>query len=188
MRHTAEKVQTDGILLAMRIESLCNINGMSQQSLAQKAEISRTLFSNLKNGKTNWPHPETLKKIADVFEMSCGELCDFSSVHPAEEPWNAPSEESRLTDRKTNPIIAEVVRDFPELFQGWRQEDWDEIYSCFGVGGALSEEGVKQVAMQIDKKRELLRRVSILFETGHHDKLVNFIDDLYQSVQPPSQF
>lgn len=177
-------VKNDGKRLAARIESLCKHHGMSQQSLAQEADISRTLFSSLKSGRTQWPHPKTLNKIAQVFGMSCEDLCDFSSLAKQKSSDSQAEQTQKRINQQTNPVIAQVVRELPELFQGWQQDEWDEIYSCFGVGGALSEEGVKEVARQINQRQELIRRVSILFETEHHDELVVFVDHLYQSVKP----
>ena len=47
----------------------------------------------------------------------------------------------RLFDRRTNPLVEEVVNRQPELFVGWTERDFDELYSRFAAGGSLTEEG-----------------------------------------------
>ncbi|MEZ6046662.1 MAG: helix-turn-helix transcriptional regulator [Planctomycetaceae bacterium] len=176
----------DRQLLLLRIDRYCHRKCISQQDLAKKAGISRTFFSNLQRGKVRWPQTNTLVKLADALDISTEELCDCDNERQlqlqAESDQVAP--ETSVLDRRTNPVVTEVYREHPSLFQGWRESEWDEIYSTFGVGGALTEAGVKQAADQINQKRELVRQVQVLYETHKRDQLVEMIHQLYQGVQP----
>ena len=65
-------------------------------------------------------------------------------------------------------------------------EDWDELYSSFGTGGALTEHGVLKMAETIAKKRETMRKLSILLETHLGDAAAAVIDSLFALVEVQS--
>lgn len=89
-------------------------------------------------------------------------------------------ETTKRIDRETNPMIAEVLSDHPELFRGFDENDWDELYSLHGTGGALTYEGVQKSAELINRKRELRRKFDALLETDHFETLAHLIDVLYR--------
>ncbi|MAT16596.1 MAG: hypothetical protein CMJ46_15155 [Planctomyces sp.] len=184
----------DRELLLLRIERFSHRKAISQQALAKKAGISRTFFSNLQRGKVRWPQSSTLRKIATALEIPLEELCDIDDERAYQQDTAAGAITSGSTvnpaqlDRRTNPVVTEVYRSHPSLFEGWEAHDWDEIYSSFGVGGALTEEGVREVATQINEKRDLLRKVQVLLETHQRDQVVDMINSLYRSVQLGDEF
>ncbi|MCA9039744.1 MAG: helix-turn-helix transcriptional regulator [Planctomycetaceae bacterium] len=179
----------DRQLLLGRIARYCQRKCISQQELAKKAGISRTFFSNLQREKVRWPQPNTLSKIASALDISAQELCDCDDEREVQlRLAKDDNSGAAQLDRRTNPVVAEVSQASPELFQGWETQDWDEIYSSFGVGGALTEEGVQEAAKRINEKRELLRKVQVIFETHQSEELVVLIENLYRSVQPAPEF
>lgn len=88
-------------------------------------------------------------------------------------------------DRASNPIVPEVTKGSPELFEGWTEEDWNELYSQFGMGGSLTEHGVREVASRINQKRELCYKLSVLLETHLSESASVLIDALYRTIRGP---
>ncbi len=86
-------------------------------------------------------------------------------------------------DRATNPLIAEVVAESPELFLGWSQSEWDQLYSLHGVGGALRAEGIREAAVQIQRQREILGRLQVVLETHLGELAGELIDAMFRLVQ-----
>jgi hypothetical protein len=62
----------------------------------------------------------------------------------------------------------------------------DEPYSAFGVGGALTRAGVATAATELNRKREVVRRLQIVLETHLSEVAARTIDVLYDLVSPGS--
>lgn len=91
--------------------------------------------------------------------------------------------DSRAFDRETNPHIAAVHAEFPELFAGFSEADWDELYSCMGMGGGLSPEGVRVQAGRILQKKNLLQKLELILETHLSEVAASLIETLFQQIQ-----
>ena len=72
-----------------------------------------------------------------------------------------------------------MIADNPRLFHGWTQDEFDELYSRFGTGGALTEAGAFRAAQPINPRRELLQKVTLLLETNESELLETMIEALY---------
>jgi transcriptional regulator with XRE-family HTH domain len=134
----------------------------------------RTLCS-LAQG-TAHPHARTLHKLADGLGISIDEL--FQPVRRV-----AP----RTFDRATNSLVDDCVAEHPKLFRNWSQSDFDELYSRFGTGGKLTEEGILAAAEAANAKRDLWRQMSVVLESGEADLLSQFVSLLYDRVTPTSR-
>jgi transcriptional regulator with XRE-family HTH domain len=66
------------ILLGRAVKRLRGQNEWTQESLAEKLEISANFLSNIENGKA-WVSPTTMAKLAYVFKVAPHEL--FMSEH-----------------------------------------------------------------------------------------------------------
>ena len=86
----------------------------------------------------------------------------------------------RHFDRQTNPVVEEVLQDRPELFTGWTEADFDELYSRVGAGGGLTREGAVAAAEGMNHKRELHRKLDLLLESSHADVIGGMIDAAYE--------
>jgi hypothetical protein len=87
-------------------------------------------------------------------------------------------------DRATNPMIEEIRRERPELFDAFTTEDWEELYSIHGAGGALNREGVVHFAERINAKRDVRRKFEAVLETHHFRTLAAIIDVMYRDTDP----
>lgn len=155
--------------------------GWSQRELADAAGLSRTTLVLLERGADHLPRAETIHRLASALRVDPEELLG---------PEFPGAEESSLSavvayDQATNPCVAAAIEAEPELFDGFRDADWQELTSTFGVGGALTEEGVLAVARAIRRKRDVLFRVEVLLETHLADATVAMIDSLYNLVKFP---
>jgi transcriptional regulator with XRE-family HTH domain len=127
---------------------------------------------------TNNPHARTLHKFAGGLGLPIDEL--FQPVGRSAR---------QAFDRATNPLVETVIGQRADLFADWGDVDFDELYSQFGAGGALNEEGVVAAAEAINYKRQLLRKVTVILESSESELLADFVKLLYRRVTelPQSQ-
>ena len=133
----------------------------------------RTLRS-LVRGRNN-PHARTLHKLATGLGVEIDEL------------FQLPGAAARQRfDRATNTLVENVVLAHPQVFERWNERDFDELYSRFGAGGQMSENGVLAAAQAMNAKRELWRQISVILESGEAQLLCQLVDILYRRVTAPS--
>jgi transcriptional regulator with XRE-family HTH domain len=179
--------------LGQRIRELRLARGWGIEALARHAGVSRTTLHNLEKGLTPNPRAGTVKKLAEAFEIAVGEL--LADRAPAGDggprsavprtPFAAEQSEAgrRQFDRYTNPTVDEVRAERPRLFLGWSNDNWDELYSEFGIGGPLTPQGVVQAAEAINRKRETLRQLSVVLETELGEVAARMIATLHDMAQ-----
>ena len=89
----------------------------------------------------------------------------------------------RQFDRATNSLVGGVVNaNMQNCFRNWSQADFDELYSRFGTGGQLTEDGILAAAQAMNAKRDLWRQVSVILESSEAELLSQFVDMLYGRV------
>lgn len=171
-----------GALFRLRLE-----RGWNMDRLARKAGLSRTTVYALECGTIARPRASTLRRLAVALGLTVGEL--ESRLAAESSPTTPSSAESREgsalaadCDRRTNPRVAEVARSEPARFAGWSRADWDQLYSTFGVGGSLSDEGVRLQADRINRQRELTFKLQLLLQTHLAPVAEEFVNRLYGEV------
>lgn len=171
--------------VGQRIRAARLRKGWNQLELAAKSGVSRTTLYQMERGAIPTPRAATLHRLAQALGIPVGWLDAEEPLEPSPAASNIPSESdgARTFDRQTNPFVDVVAQQSPELFAAFTAEDWDELYSTFGVGGALTEEGVFQTATHIAKKRETLRRVSILLETHLAEPTTALVESLFRLIE-----
>ena len=180
---TSKPTATEIAAVAARVRAECIRRGMELQELASRAGISRTTLYHLERGHTGRLRATTLQKIAQALGLSVEELISPTRQAPAR---LRDSDAARRFDRATNPLIAEVMQDRPRLFDGWSDDDVDELYSTFGTGGPLSEQGVVMAAEAINRKRDAIHKLHVVLETHLRDHALHMIELLYDLVEAPS--
>ncbi|TWU30202.1 helix-turn-helix domain-containing protein [Bythopirellula polymerisocia] len=140
-----------------------------QDVVAATGLDERTLRSMLQ-GSTR-PHARTLHKLAHGLGVATDELFQdpFGNGHAA-------------FDRATNPLVAEVIDNHPEMFDDWHSADYEELFSRMAVGGELTEEGTLAAAIAMNARRELQYQVSVILETREADLLREFVGMLFRRV------
>ena len=79
------------------------------------------------------------------------------------------------------------MHEHSRVFKNWCEADFDELYSRFGTGGQLTEEGVLAAAQATNIKRDLWRQVSVILESSEADLLSQFVGVLYGRVTTTAQ-
>jgi transcriptional regulator with XRE-family HTH domain len=155
---------------AANLRRLMAREGLTLAELARRSRLNcRTLKGVLKGSRR--PRARTLHQLAASLNV------------PVEELFQDPALlRHRLFDRQTNPVVEELVQSSPRLFHGWSQAEFDEIYSRFGTGGALTPQGALETVCSMNRRRELIAKVKLLWETGEAELLESMIDVLYRRV------
>jgi transcriptional regulator with XRE-family HTH domain len=67
-------------MLSSRLKTLRERSGLTQGELSKKLGMARTTYSGYENGFRN-PDPETLKKIADFYEVSIDYILGRNTIN-----------------------------------------------------------------------------------------------------------
>jgi len=161
---------------AANLRRLMARDALTLAELVRRSGLDHRTLKGILAGRHR-PQPRTLHRLASSFNVPVEEL--FQDVALLRH---------RLFDRHTNPVVEEVVSDNPQLFHGWTQAEFDELYSRFGTGGALTDSGAVKAAQAMNRRREILQKVTLLLETNESELLETMIEALYTRavVQPPS--
>jgi transcriptional regulator with XRE-family HTH domain len=156
--------------LAANLRRLMARDGVSFDDLVRRSGVDARTVSGLLNGRQQ-PQSRTLHRLAAALGVPADEFFQDTArlAH-------------RLFDRQTNPLVDEVIAERPELFHDWSEADFDDLYSRFGTGGALTRQGAAIAAEQINRTREIQTKVAVLLETHEGELLAEFVELLYRRV------
>jgi transcriptional regulator with XRE-family HTH domain len=156
--------------IAGNLRRLMTRCGFSLERLSQTSGVDRRTIVAALRGKKR-PHSHTLYRLAQGLDV------------PADEFFQDPSLLlHRAFDRQTNPLVDEAVGERPELFANWSEADFDDLYSRFGTGGALTREGALAAAERINRVRAVQEKVALVLETHEAELLEQFVELLYRRV------
>jgi transcriptional regulator with XRE-family HTH domain len=158
------------LAIATNLRRLMAREGLTYDDVVAASGLDERTIRGLARG-TNNPHARTLHKLAAGLGVVMDEL--FRPIGFAS---------PREFDRATNGLVEGVVAARPELFTDWTESDFDELYSRFGTGGALAEEGIAAAAEAQNAKRALWTQISVILETGDGELLAQFVEMLYRRV------
>ncbi len=206
MLNSSEQFETESDpLLWERIFSLCVQRGWDIGRLAREANVSRTTLHHWQQGKTTRPRNLTIYKLAEALQVDPASLLGgvtaptpVTAAVPASLPAVFASsqvsegeragcrdleDQARLFDRQTNWAIQSVCEQTPSLFEEWDESQWDELFSSFGTGGEMNEEGIRQEAAAINARKETVYQLQIVLETHLAEAARGVIRALYESIQ-----
>ena len=158
---------------AANLRRLLARQGLTVEELSQRCGLDQRTIKGILAGHKN-PHARTIHELARGLDVDPDELFQDPSLLA-----------HRLYDRQTNPAVAEIVESRPELFVGWTEHDFDKLYGTFGIGGALTSEGVVALAEKMNIARQVHQKVSVILETGEAELLRDFVDMLHKRVIVP---
>jgi transcriptional regulator with XRE-family HTH domain len=157
---------------SIHLQRVMDRHGLTVDELARRSGLDdQTLRELLRDDVDARPPMPTLQQLA------AGLGCDVHELSPP-----PPAAPRRQFDRRTNPIVDEVIAKHPRWFDGWTLEDFDDLYSRFGTGGALTWDGAVASVRTINLRREMLAKVTLLLETGEAEVLVGMIHLMYGKV------
>jgi transcriptional regulator with XRE-family HTH domain len=161
--------------IATNVRRVMAREGFTYGDVVEATGLDERTVRGLVRGANN-PHARTLHKFAQGLGISIDELFQPVALRARQ-----------AFDRATNPLVQEVVGANADLFSAWSPADFDELYSQFGHGGPLSEEGVRAAAEAINAKRTLLRKVAVILESSESELLADFVKLLYRRVTDTGQ-
>lgn len=144
--------------------------GLSMGQVAEQTGLDRRTIQGILDGRSK-PHAQTLHQLAERLGVASDELF----LDPSQLIY-------RRFDRQTNPAVDEVVSQRPELFAGWSEADFDELFSRVGTGGPLTAEGAVAAVERMNRNRGLHEKLAVLLETGHADVIRGVVEALYESI------
>ncbi|MBN2218331.1 MAG: helix-turn-helix transcriptional regulator [Pirellulales bacterium] len=146
--------------------------GLSLGQVVERTGLDRRTIASILDG-SNRPHSRSIHRLA----TGLGVAPDEFFVNPGQLVY-------RRFDAQANPIVGEVVRRHPELFEGWSEMDFDELHSRFGEGGALTVDGTLDVARQINRNRLIHEKLALLLETSQADTISGIVEVMYRQAVP----
>lgn len=159
------------VLIADNLRRLMARDGLTVEMLIDRTRLNRRTIKSLLQGRATRPHAKTLNRLATGLDVCVDELFQNPSTLA-----------QRQFDRQTNPAVDELAARQPQLFAGWTREDFDELYSRVGTGGALTITGARQVTEAMNHKRQLQAKISLLLESSEADLLESLVEALYRRV------
>ena len=145
--------------------------GLTVGHVVERTGLDERTVKGILSGSSRRPHARTLHKLAAGLGV------------PADELFQNPSLLARRRfDRATNLVVDEVVAERRELFDGWSERDFDELYSRFGTGGGLTTGGTLETVEAMNRKREVHHKVDLVMETDEAELLSRIIGVLYDRV------
>lgn len=139
--------------LAMNIRRLLAKFNVEPQAFAETTGVDERTLRGVIQSRTT-PHVRTIKRIADGFGVEVDEL-----YRPV------PALSDKRFDRECNALVEQVKRVYPELYVGWTTAQDDELYSQFGTGGAMTEEGILAATKRILERCEVERQFRLVYES-----------------------
>lgn len=155
---------------AHNVRRLMARNGMTLRALVAASGLHERTVKSALNGAGK-PHARTLHRLAKGLGVPADELFQFPAA-------------ARVSsfNRQTNGEVDAIVARNPRRFAEWTEADFEELYSHFGTGGALTSDGAERVIAAIDEKRAVHRKVALLLESSQAEILAGFVDLLYQKI------
>ncbi|MGQ9505840.1 MAG: helix-turn-helix domain-containing protein [Thermogutta sp.] len=158
-------------LLGDNLRRIMSQIGLTISQVAERTKLDKRTIRGILEGSKR-PHPKTIGQLANGLGVSVDELY----VDPTRLLY-------RRFDQKTNPIVEKVIQDYPDLFSDWTTAEFEELYSRFGMGGALTREGVVEAARKTNRRRDLEHKLAVLLETSHAELVEKIINLFYEKVR-----
>lgn len=145
-------------------------DGLSLRQVVELTGLNARTVRGIVRG-SHKPHAQTIHRLSRGLGVKVEEFF----VDPAQLLY-------RRFDRRTNPLVAEIVESRRELFDGWTEADFDELHSRVGTGGALTAEGALDAVKQMNRKRELHERLDLLLESSQAEVAAGVLNVLYEKI------
>ncbi len=155
-------------VVATNLRRVMARDGLTFEDVVAATALDERTVRGLVRG-ANTPHARTLHKLARGLGVEVDEL--FRPLGPSA---------LQRFDRATNTLVETVVASHPNVFQLWCAADFDELFSRFGTGDQLTEAGVLAAAEAMNARRDLMRRISVILESGQASLLAEFVELLYR--------
>ena len=97
------------VLIGKRIQELRKARGLSEEKIAEKADISSTYLSRIECGREN-PTLDMLIKLTSALEVEMLEMFDFGHVKSHKELKNSIQRIIKTADEPTLRLALKIIR------------------------------------------------------------------------------
>jgi hypothetical protein len=158
--------------LCGKIAKLVEERGWNHEEFARQANLHRLTVRHIMLGPERRLHNATVSACAHALGLGVSEL--------RTEPL------SRLLPKVRQPATsAETwLERNPDRASQLSVEEIDELLSLQGTGGPLTAFGVAHFVELLERRRRLTEKVAAVAGTEYLDLLEQFVDVLYEKVQP----
>ena len=153
------------------LQRLMAEQGLTTEQVADKSGLDKRTVMGILHGKKK-AQPRTIGRLAKGLGVDPDELLR----EPARRTYRS------TFDRHTNPVVEEVIETHPQVFADWTGSDYDELHSRVGTGGPLTAEGALEAARQMNAKRELHEKLTVLLESSQAQLIAGIVELAYQKV------
>ena len=176
--------------LASKIARLVEERGWNQEEFARIARLNRhTVRQILHPGPGRRLRNATVGACARALGLTVNDL----RTQPLErllprmaegQPASGDSPLRRLSDQATQPELRGWTERNPDRAARLSGEEIDELLALQGAGGPLTAFGVESFVERLERRRNLLRRVTAVAATEYLDLLEQLVLLLFEKVQP----
>lgn len=171
--------------LADKLARLVLEKGWTQQQFAAAAGLNRLTVRRILERRPSWLRGDTVKACATALGFTVDEVTHTplpTLLARLQTPANTSNDEY-LQQRQ--PQLAEWLAANPK--HDLTADEIAEVASIQGVGGQLSEEGVRHFIDRVRRKRVLLRHVEILAGTPYLEMLEELTSLMLAKLTPPAE-
>jgi transcriptional regulator with XRE-family HTH domain len=157
--------------LVAKIARLAAERGWDVAAFAKAASLHRVTAQQLLAGSSRRLHETTVKACADAFGVSPLELRSESV--------------DKLIAKMQAPIAASTELDaLRQAHPNLTPDDIEELLAFKEERGPLSPFALEEQARRLERRRRLANKVLVVAETGYVELLEQFVELLYEKVQP----
>jgi transcriptional regulator with XRE-family HTH domain len=177
---------SEAVPLSQKIARLVRERGWSQVEFAQKAGLNRLTARKILVEPQVPLRGRTIQACAAALGLTVADL-EESPLEallrrtPAGSGARRPTDEELATQQ---PALWDWLQRHPQRAARFTDDELAELATLRGTGGPLTEEGVEHFTDLIERRRELLRQVTVVASTEYLPLLEQLVQLLYDKVQP----
>jgi len=178
--------------LTSKIARLVRQRGWNQEECARIAGVSRLTVRGILQATPRRLHNATLAKFARALDLTVNDLCELpletllARPHKSgtDDQQSEPKKHARAYEEATQPELLAWAQDHGQRAGKLSPAEWDELLSLQGTGGPLTADGVEKFVDLIERKRILQEKIAAIAGTEQIDLLEQFVELLYEKIQP----
>jgi transcriptional regulator with XRE-family HTH domain len=178
-----------GAQLTIKIARLVQERGWNQEDFVRHTGLNRQTVREILQGRSDRRlRNDTISRCArglgitvnDLYSLPLERLLARLSLPATDSAFLS----RQRYDRATQPELQAWLERNPDRARQLQPEEMDELLSLQGTGGPLTRIGVEHFVGLIERKRQLVQKVHAIAGTEYLDLLEQFVDLLYDKVQP----
>ena len=173
--------------LCAKIARLVQERGWSRQTFARQAGLHRLTVSHILGGVERRLHAATVEACAKAFGFTALELRAESAerlIGRHASPYATTEAKQRLFEETMPPDVRDWLRDHAEQVAQLSPDELDELLSLRESGEPFTAFAVSDLVRRIERRRQLIHKVSTIAGTEFAEFLETLVDLVYDKIQP----